>query len=294
MNQNIYNSSIWQNNKISYQNKVNPLIKTYETKLMFEIEALAAFKDNYIWLIKNIETHQCVVIDPGDALPVLHWLEQHTNWHLVDILITHHHADHIGGINSLKVQTNALISAPDNFIIHKDRTLKHNQFINIAGKNTQVIAVPGHTLDHLAFFCPANSIQDQNWLFCGDTLFAAGCGRVREGSMEQMYHSLQLILNLPDNTLIFAAHEYTVSNLNFASIVEPDNQLIQQRLNDSIKLRKQQKNTLPSTLYLEKQTNPFLRCHSPAIKAAAEKHVGHSLSSALAVFNTIREWKNNF
>lgn len=263
---------------------------------MFEIEALSAFEDNYIWLIKNKQTQQCAVVDPGDATPVLEWLNQHTSWQLTDILITHHHADHTSGIRILKAQTKAIVSAPNNptSIPSIDRPLSHNQLITIVGRTLQVLHVPGHTLDHLAYYSPNNIRQNDEWLFCGDTLFAGGCGRVFEGTMEQMYHSLQQLANLPAETLIYPAHEYTVSNLRFALAVEPNNHLIQQRLNQSIRLREQQKITLPSTLAEELQTNPFLRCYLPNIKSIAEKYAGHSLSSEAEVFTILREWKNNF
>lgn len=261
---------------------------------MIEIEALSALNDNYIWLIKNSNTHQCAVIDPGDANPVLEWLNKHINWQLVDILITHHHEDHIGGVNVLKSHTNAIISAPDNPFINKDRILKNKQLINVVGITTQVIATPGHTLDHITYYCPRNVIQNHNWLFSGDTLFSGGCGRIFEGTTEQMYKSLQILSHLPEDTMIFAAHEYTVNNLLFASKVEPNNKILQKWLTHNIKLRKQRKVTLPSLLNTEKQINPFLRCHLPPIISAAEKHTGHLLTSDIAVFNIIREWKNNF
>lgn len=262
---------------------------------MFEIEALSAFNDNYIWLIKNNQTKQCAVIDPGDATPVLDWLNQHTHWQLKDILITHHHADHTDGIRKLKEHTQAIVSAPNNPAIPLiDHLLSDNQLINIVGRTMQVLQIPGHTLDHLAYYSPNNIAEYENWLFCGDTLFAGGCGRVFEGTMEQMYHSLQQLAHLPIETLIYPAHEYTVSNLQFALAVEPNNLFIKQRLNRCITLRKQQKITLPSTLAEELQTNPFLRCHLPDVKLAAEHHAGQSLTTESDVFTILREWKNNF
>lgn len=261
---------------------------------MFEIEAIPAFNDNYIWLIKNTETKQCAVVDPGDAKPVLQWLATNTQWQLTSILITHHHMDHTGGINSLKQHTKAIVFAPDNPTIpDKDIIVNNNQLINVVGKTAQVICVPGHTLDHVAYFFPKQLEETSDWLFSGDTLFAGGCGRVFEGTMEQMYLSLQRLNQLPQETLVYPAHEYTVSNLKFATAVEPDNPQIKSRLEDCLKLRKNQKITLPSTLSLEQQTNPFLRCNQENVRKTAILHATQEIMSPVDIFSSLREWKNN-
>lgn len=263
---------------------------------MIKIEALTAFSDNYIWLIKNIETKQCAVIDPGDATPVLTWLKKHPDWQLTDILITHHHQDHIGGISLLKSHTSAKITAPNNpSIPHIDCIASNNQLISVIGRTAQVIAVPGHTLDHIVYFFPQQIDYLEPWLFSGDTLFAGGCGRVFEGTMEQMCHSLQSLAQLPPETLVFAAHEYTISNLRFALAVEPNNLLIKNRLANCLQIREQQKSTLPSTLNIEQQTNPFLRCHQIDVINAAKKYSNtQTLQTPIEIFANIREWKNNF
>lgn len=262
---------------------------------MFEVEALPAFSDNYIWLIKNGATKECAVVDPGDATPVLQWLAQNLEWQLTTILITHHHQDHTGGINSLKQHTAAIVLAPNNPVIpNKDTILSNNQLINILGKKAQILAVPGHTLDHIVYYIPKQLDNIAHWLFSGDTLFAGGCGRVFEGTMEQMYHSLQQLSQLPEETLVYAAHEYTVSNLKFAVAVEPENTQIKQRLEHCLKLREKQQITLPSNICLEKQTNPFLRCSQEAVKSAAKNFSQQEPATATEVFAIIRQWKNSF
>ncbi|MFD1261806.1 hydroxyacylglutathione hydrolase [Entomomonas asaccharolytica] len=262
---------------------------------MFEVQALSAFNDNYIWLIKNKATKQCAVVDPGDATPVLQWLAQNPQWQLTTILITHHHQDHTGGINLLKQQTTAIVLTPNNpSIPHSDIILTNNQLVNILGKTAQIITVPGHTLDHIVYYFPKQLDDTVPWLFSGDTLFAGGCGRVFEGTMEQMYYSLEQLRQLPDETLIYAAHEYTVSNLKFATAVEPENSIIKQRLEHCLALREKLLNTLPSTISLEKQTNPFLRCGLENLRKTASFHIKQELESPVEIFTTLREWKNNF
>lgn len=262
---------------------------------MFEVEALSAFSDNYIWLIKNKKTKQVAAVDPGDAEPVLQWLRQHPEWQLTNILITHHHHDHTGGINTLKQHTKAIVLAPDNpSIPSKDIILENNQLINIIGKTAQIIAVPGHTLDHIVYYFPEQLNDNKAWLFSGDTLFAGGCGRVFEGTMEQMYQSLQKINQLPAETTIYPAHEYTVSNLKFANTVEPTNCKARKLLEYCIELRQKNQITLPTTLTLEQQTNPFLRCHLESVRQTASHHIKQELQSPIEIFKTIREWKNNF
>lgn len=262
---------------------------------MYKIEAIPAFNDNYIWLISNDETKQCAVVDPGDAQPVINWLADNRQWQLCHILITHHHQDHTGGISTLKQQTNATVYAPNNSTIPDvDQVLTDQQTINILGLTVHVMAVPGHTLDHIVYYFPKQLSAIDDWLFSGDTLFAGGCGRVFEGTMQQMYQSLQRLNELPEETLVYAAHEYTLNNLKFAHAVEQNNSDIQQRLEYCLSLREKDLNTLPSTLTIEQQTNPFLRCHQPAVIQAASHHIQQKLDSPLEVFRVIREWKNSF
>lgn len=262
---------------------------------MYEIEAIPAFNDNYIWLIKNNETQHCVVIDPGDAKPVINWLANNPQWQLSHILITHHHQDHTGGISELKQQTNAIVYAPNNpNIANVDQVLTDKQTINILGLTAHIMAVPGHTLDHIVYYFPKQQIEIGGWLFSGDTLFAGGCGRVFEGTMQQMYQSLQRLNELPAETLIYAAHEYTVSNLKFAHAVEQNNSDITQQLEYCESLRIKKLNTLPSTLAIERYSNPFLRCDQPSVIQEASQRSQKNLGSPLEVFSVIREWKNNF
>ena len=255
---------------------------------------LPAFNDNYIWLIKAAERQQCAVVDPGDPQPVLDWLAANPKYTLTDILITHHHTDHTGGVLTLKQATNALVTGPCKDPIQgieRDATdqLSFNLF-----EDTQVtvIAVPGHTLGHVAYYAPAQQAAEP-WLLSGDTLFAAGCGRIFEGTPEQMYNSLQRLADLPENTAIYCTHEYTLSNLKFAVAVEPDNPEINQRLQQVTKLRAAQQITLPSTLALEKATNPFLRA---TVSSVADKILqqGYSATYPLAVFTALRQWKDTF
>lgn len=262
--------------------------------MMLETEALPAFTDNYIWLLKNLITKRVAVIDPGDATPVLTWLEKNKDWQLSDILITHHHQDHIGGISTLKAKTSANVFAPNNpSIPHKDIIVTNNQIIHIVGSLLHIIAVPGHTLDHIVYYAPIQHGMPAR-LFSGDTLFSGGCGRVFEGTMEQMYQSLQQINKLPPDTLIYPAHEYTVNNLKFAIAAEPNNNLIKDYLEKCINLRNNQQITLPSTLSMEQKINPFLRCDQASIIMTIKNALKIEPTDTEEVFSVLREWKNKF
>lgn len=254
------------------------------------VSALSALKDNYIWLIQNPETHQCAVVDPGTAAPVQEWLSTHPQWQLTDILITHHHADHTDGITTLKQQTGARVFSPDlESIPNTDVPLQGEESIKVLGQDWQVLSIPGHTRGHLAYYGAGH-------LFSGDTLFAAGCGRVFEGTMGQMFQSLHRLSVLPQETQVHCAHEYTLANLAFAHAVEPDNQAIQQRIQDCQTLRAQGLPTLPSTIGLEQATNPFLRTQSSTVRqsAASKESVLESELSKEQVFSILRTWKNSF
>ena len=211
---------------------------------MIKIDALPAFSDNYIWLLQDSGQQRCAVIDPGDAAPVLAWLNAHPGWRLSDILITHHHHDHVGGIAQLKAATGARVVGPARETIpERDRALSDGDSVEVLGHTLSVIEVPGHTLGHIAYYQ-----AEQHWLFCGDTLFAAGCGRLFEGSPAQMHASLQRLAALPDRTLVYCTHEYTLSNLRFAQAVEPDNAQIAERLRQVAAWREAGQISLPSTL----------------------------------------------
>lgn len=249
------------------------------------IEAVSAFDDNYIWVIRNDTA--CIVIDPGDAAPVLRYLDQQ-QLTLSAILITHHHHDHTGGIEELYAAFACPVYGPVNPSINGiTHPVTDNDTIHLSELKLdfQVIACPGHTLDHIAFY-------SEPWLFCGDTLFSAGCGRMFEGQPAQFLHSLQRLSALPADTEVYCAHEYTAANLKFARLVEPDNKMIDEH-SDWVKRKRQQgEKTLPTTIALEAQINPFLRCHLQTIKEAAQKRAQTSLNGPAEVFACLRHWKN--
>jgi hydroxyacylglutathione hydrolase len=252
---------------------------------MFEkILLIPAFKDNYIWLL--VRDGRAAVVDPGEPEPVIERLET-LGLQLESILITHHHADHQGGIAALQARWQAEVFGPEiESITGCNHPLTGGETITILGQQVKVMAVPGHTLGHLAYYVPGA-------LFCGDTLFGAGCGRLFEGSPAQMSQSLASIAELPDDTLIYCAHEYTEANLRFAVAVEPSNTNLQARVKQVAELRAAGLPSVPSTLAEEKATNPFLRSGEPAVIAAALKHAAVDRSK-VAVFAAIRQWRNSF
>jgi hydroxyacylglutathione hydrolase len=259
---------------------------------MLKIEALPAFSDNYIWLLQDLDKQLCAVVDPGDAAPVQAWLDAHPDWRLTDIVITHHHHDHVGGVEQLRARHAAKVYGPaaEN-IPSRDIGLTNGQRIEVLGHTLTVIEVPGHTLGHIAYF---HADDTAPWLLSGDTLFAAGCGRLFEGTPGQMYDSLRQLAALPPHTLVYCAHEYTLSNVRFAQAVEPDNQFIAERLEQVTKRREAGQITLPSDLQTELDTNPFLRSAVPAVAASAAKHCGATLETPEAVFAAVRAWKDRF
>ncbi|WP_433735684.1 hydroxyacylglutathione hydrolase [Pseudomonas putida] len=255
---------------------------------MIQISALPAFTDNYIWLLQDPDTRRCAVVDPGDAAPVQSWLLANPGWVLSDILITHHHHDHVGGVEQLKKATDAKVYGPaSENIPGRDIALKDNDRITVLGHDFEIIAVPGHTLGHIAYYHP-------DLLFCGDTLFAAGCGRLFEGTPQQMHASLSRLAALPDNTRVYCTHEYTLSNLRFAAAVEPDNADTRERLATVTRQREAGVITLPSTIAMEKRTNPFLRTAETSVKEKADERSGTDNSASDMVFATLRAWKDKF
>ncbi|MGR5066375.1 hydroxyacylglutathione hydrolase [Photobacterium sp. DNB22_13_2] len=252
---------------------------------MLTIKSIPAFNDNYIWLIHSPDNH-CVVVDPGDATPVLELLEKE-ELELDAILITHHHNDHIGGISELKRRyPNIHIVAPSaEPIPGVSQSVDDGDQVEIFGERFMVLGVPGHTAGHVAY------VGDGK-LFCGDTLFSAGCGRLFEGTAGQMYASLQKLSALPDETEIYCAHEYTSSNLAFALVAEQDNPHLQRYREEVGRMRAQGTSTIPSTLKQEKLINPFLRCDQPSIKkSVANKAVN---DSDVETFAALRRWKDEF
>ncbi len=257
---------------------------------MIKIDALPAFSDNYIWLLQDLDKRRCAVVDPGDAAPVLAWLEEHRGWQLSDILVTHHHFDHVGGVERLKAKSGARVFGPAHEQIPgRDRALHEGDEIEVLGQPLHILEVPGHTLGHIAYHQP-----EQDWLFCGDTLFAAGCGRLFEGTPAQMHHSLGRLAALPGPTQVYCTHEYTLSNLRFALAVEPDNRQIAERFEQVSAWRAAGRISLPSSLDLERATNPFLRASETSVKASLEAHEGKPRQSPGEVFAGLRAWKDNF
>lgn len=256
---------------------------------MLKILTVPAFNDNYLWVIHN-GTHAAVV-DPGDAAPILATLKEH-HLSLAAILLTHHHNDHVGGVPELLRHAQVPVFAPCNDRIENvTRTLQEGDTVHIPELDwtLSVLDVPGHTRGHIAYVA-----REQGWLFCGDTLFAGGCGRLFEGIPEQMLSSLDKLAALPDATQVYCAHEYTVSNLRFACAAEPDNAVLAKRLQDEQTKRERDIPTVPSTIGLEKATNPFLRAREPGILAQLQREGKIDGDNTVAVFAALREWKNNF
>ncbi|WP_375739525.1 hydroxyacylglutathione hydrolase [Pseudomonas boanensis] len=259
---------------------------------MIQIDALPAFSDNYLWLLQDDETRRCAVVDPGDAAPVLAWLNAHPGWQLSDILVTHHHADHIGGVARLKAACSARVIGPARENIPaRDQALSDGDHVKVLGLDFQVLEVPGHTLGHIAYF---HADATTPLLFCGDTLFAAGCGRLFEGSPEQMHHSLSRLAALPGETQVYCTHEYTLSNLRFAKAVEPGNEATAKRFTDVQRLREAGGISLPSSIALERETNPFLRASETSVKQMADERAGKKNRTPTEVFATLRAWKDQF
>ncbi len=250
-----------------------------------KIHCVPAFDDNYIWLIGSEGSRSVAAVDPGDAQPVLEYLQQHA-LRLETILITHHHYDHTGGIEELAARFPLTVYGPAAETIRGvTQPVREGDHIPLGNNTLQVIDTPGHTRGHVCY-------HGHGALFCGDTLFTAGCGRLFEGTAEQMYDSLAKIAALPDDTLIYCAHEYTLDNLAFAQVAEPDNADIQARKQEARALRERGLPTVPSTLALEKKTNPFLRSDVATLSAAAESFSGHALGSPAEVFAAVRHWKD--
>jgi hydroxyacylglutathione hydrolase len=262
---------------------------------MLCIQALRAFTDNYIWLLQDVAQRRCAVVDPGDAEPVQDWLQRNPDWQLSDILVTHHHDDHTGGVAALKRSSGCRVLGPAGSRIPAlDLPLHDGDACEVLGQRIEVIAVPGHTLDHIAYFQPGAQAGARPWLFSGDTLFAGGCGRLFEGSAQQMHDSLARLAALPAETEVFCAHEYTLGNLRFACAVEPDNRELRQRLEQTEAIRARDGISLPSNLACERATNPFLRTSEATVRQAAARFSRCQQADPVAVFAALREWKNGF
>ncbi len=253
--------------------------------------ALPAFTDNYIWMLHD--GHQAIVVDPGDAAPVAAALDAH-GFTLAAILVTHHHPDHVGGVQALRPRLSGEVFGPARETIPQPTVpLNGGDSIQVLGLPFQVIDVPGHTAGHIAYFMAASGPGMAPILFCGDTLFSGGCGRLFEGTPAQMHHSLGRLADLPGDTRVCCAHEYTEANLKFATAVEPANAALARYTLACRQQRAQGLPTLPSTIAQERAVNPFMRCDSPDVISAA-RHRGAADDSGPAVLGALREWKNQF
>jgi len=256
---------------------------------LFTVHTIPIFEDNYVWLLQAKGSQSVIVIDPGDEKPILAYIKAH-DLIPVALLITHHDYDHVDGIKPFLADYNVpvygpateLIPAMTNPLSAVESLSVHADFPPI-----RVLDVPGHSRGHIAYLI-------DGCLFCGDTLFAGGCGRLRGGTHAQLFSSLKQISLLPPTTKVYCSHEYTEANLAFAQTVEAHNLNIDIRREETAILRQANQPTLPSNLALELTTNPFLRCHEPAVIKAVEQHISQRLSDELAVFTALRQWKDSF
>jgi len=255
------------------------------------ITPISAFDDNYIWVISQASHSFVYVVDPGDAEVVIRHLEAHKQV-LAGVLITHHHEDHTGGLKRLIEYADdefEIVGPANENIAHIKTPISTQTEITLSKltSKAKIISVPGHTLGHIAYLI-------ENHLFCGDTLFSGGCGRIFEGTPEQMHHSLQAFAKLPHDTQVYCAHEYTLSNLKFALAVDTENESLAAHNKHCIAQRKLGKPTLPSSIGQELSINPFLRCHTQAIQRSVSSHFEAKHSDNVTVFGLLRQWKDNF
>ena len=251
---------------------------------------LPAFQDNYLWFLHD--GRRALVVDPGDAGPVRTALDE-GGLQLEAILVTHHHPDHVGGVDALRDATGARVFGPARERIPEPlQRLSEGDAIEVLGLRFEVLDVPGHTAGHIAYHCA--DFEGAPLLFCGDTLFSGGCGRLFEGTAAQMHGSLAKLAALPGKTRVCCTHEYTLGNLKFATAVEPGNSRLIHYRQQCEERRSRGEPTLPSTIALEREVNPFLRTRVPAVAQAAHAHAAVDESDEVAVFAALRQWKNEF
>lgn len=259
---------------------------------MVHIEAIPTLKTNYVWLLRpSLTSRWAYVVDPGESGPVLERLERHS-LSLAGILVTHHHWDHTDGLDGLLERLPVPVYGPPSV-----RQVTHPQAdgsrLTLDTVELRVLAVPGHTLDHIAYVHGGSDNNRQPpFTLCGDALFAAGCGRLLGGSAAQALASLKSLADLPEKTLIYCGHEYTLANLRFARRVEPDNLQLAHRQRREERRIARLGRTLPSILKDELRTNPFLRCNEPGLRACVESHWGRMLGTEVDVFAALRQWKD--
>lgn len=252
-----------------------------------EIVQLAVLDDNYIYLIHDPESGETVVVDPAIAPPVLDKLSE-KGWQLKYILNTHHHWDHVGGNLEIKAKTGCQIIASDadrDRIPGIDIAVTEGDSVALGRHQAKILFTPGHTRGHIVYY-----FAEDNLLFCGDTLFVMGCGRLFEGSAEQLWHSLQKLKSLPESTKLYCTHEYTQTNGRFALSLEPDNERLQQKMKQVDQLRARGQSTVPSTIAEELATNPFFRETSPALQETLKMR-GHQ---DVDIFARIRKLKDSY
>lgn len=256
------------------------------------IHPIPAFNDNYIWILVDNDSSLAWVVDPGDARPVIDYLATN-NLQLEGIIITHHHKDHTGGVLALREKYQCVVAGPNHLTELVTQPLSDQDHITIQDSDFQIIATPGHTLDHLCYY--SDNFQGDKILFCGDTLFRGGCGRLFEGSPRQMHESLNKLAKLPAETLVYCTHEYTLANYKFALALDPSNQILQQNYQESLNLRDQDIPTLPSKIHIEQETNPFLRSDVEDIYSNAAQYIDQQVSDESIVrFAQIRQAKDIF